>query len=127
MSALALLARTPAQGPHGHRRALHAQRRRAKANRVRPAGPEHRDPSAAFATCYLLAAPAREDSVRRWRESCLADSGVGKVDGMLNSIGISLLLGAPWIVAIILMWSRAPRPDRVPPSMAERARERLWA
>ena len=46
---------------------------------------------------------------------------------MLDSIGVLLLLGAPWIVAIIWTWSRAPRSDRVPPSLAGRARERLWA
>jgi hypothetical protein len=46
---------------------------------------------------------------------------------MLNTIGVSLLLGAPWIVAIIWTWSRAPRFDGVPPSMADRARDRLWA
>jgi len=46
---------------------------------------------------------------------------------MVNSIGVSLLLGAPWIVAIIWTWSRAPRSYEVPQSMADRARERLWA
>jgi len=46
---------------------------------------------------------------------------------MLASIGISLLIGAPWIVAIIWTWSRAPRPDEVPPSLATRTRDRLWA
>jgi hypothetical protein len=46
---------------------------------------------------------------------------------MVDSIGISLLLGAPWIVAIIWTWSRAPRSDAVPPSMADRSRHRLWA
>jgi hypothetical protein len=46
---------------------------------------------------------------------------------MLDSIGISLLFGAPWIVAIIWAWSRAPRSDNVPPSLAARTRDRLWA
>jgi len=44
---------------------------------------------------------------------------------MLNSIRISLLLGAPWIVAIIWTWSRAPRFDGVSASIADRARNRL--
>jgi hypothetical protein len=46
---------------------------------------------------------------------------------MLYSFGLSLLLGAPWLVAIIWTWSRAPRLDAVLPSMADRTRERLWA
>jgi hypothetical protein len=46
---------------------------------------------------------------------------------MLNAIGLSLLLGAPWIVAIIWVWSRAPRFDAVPQSMGHRALERLRA
>ena len=46
---------------------------------------------------------------------------------MLDTIGITLLLGAPWIVAIIWTWSRVPRSDAVPRSMADVARERLWA
>jgi hypothetical protein len=46
---------------------------------------------------------------------------------MLESIGISLIFGAPWLVAIAWTWSRAPRSDGVPPSLSERVRERLWA
>jgi hypothetical protein len=46
---------------------------------------------------------------------------------MLNSVAISLLLGAPWILASIWAWSRAPRSDAVPPSMGHRALERLSA
>jgi len=74
-----------------------------------------------------LAIPTREGFVRRWSEPRQVAVFVGKVDGMLNSIGISLLLGAPWIVAIIWTWSRAPRSDAAWPSMADRARNRLWA
>jgi hypothetical protein len=44
---------------------------------------------------------------------------------MLNTIGISLLLAAPWIIASIWVWSRAPRSDAVPQSMGHRALERL--
>jgi hypothetical protein len=46
---------------------------------------------------------------------------------VLQDIGISLLFGAPWIAAIVWTWWRAPRFDDVPPSMADRARTRLWA
>jgi hypothetical protein len=46
---------------------------------------------------------------------------------MFDPIGISLLLSSPWIVAIIWTWSRARRADGVPPSMADRVRDRLWA
>jgi hypothetical protein len=46
---------------------------------------------------------------------------------MLDTIGVSLLLASPWIVATIWTWSRAPRFETVPPSMADRARNRLWA
>jgi hypothetical protein len=46
---------------------------------------------------------------------------------MFDPIGISLVLASPWIVAIIWTWSRAPRYDGVPPSMADRVRDRLWA
>jgi len=74
-----------------------------------------------------LAIPTREGFVRRWSEPRQAAVFVGKVDEMLSSIGISLLLGAPWIVAIIWTWSRAPRSDAAWPSMAQRTRERLWA
>lgn len=41
-------------------------------------------------------------------------------------LSLALLLGAPWLVAIALVWSRAPRVDDVPPSMADLARRRLW-
>jgi hypothetical protein len=46
---------------------------------------------------------------------------------MLDTIGIALLLAAPWIVASIWAWSRAPRSDAVPQSMGHRALERLRA
>jgi hypothetical protein len=46
---------------------------------------------------------------------------------MFELIGISLLLASPWIVAAISMWARAPRFEGVPPSVADRARDRLWA
>ena len=41
---------------------------------------------------------------------------------MVDSIGVSLLLPEPCIVAILWTWSRAPRSEAVPPSMAD-ARE----
>ena len=43
----------------------------------------------------------------------------------MTSLWLSLLLGAPWIVAIAWAWSRAPRVDGVPPSLGELARRRL--
>jgi hypothetical protein len=46
---------------------------------------------------------------------------------MLNAIVLSLVLGAPWVAAIVWTWSRAPRLDSVPPSTGQLARERLWA
>ena len=44
----------------------------------------------------------------------------------MDAIGLSLLLAAPWIVAAVWTWWRAPRYDGVPPSMADRVRDRLW-
>jgi hypothetical protein len=41
------------------------------------------------------------------------------------ALWLSLLLGAPWLAAIAHTWSRAPRMDGPPPSMADRMRERL--
>jgi hypothetical protein len=43
----------------------------------------------------------------------------------MSSLWLSLVLGAPWIVAIAWAWTRAPRVDSVPPSMGEIARRRL--
>jgi hypothetical protein len=45
----------------------------------------------------------------------------------MNTLWLTLLFGAPWLAAILYTWSRAPRMDRPPPSMADRTRERLWA
>jgi len=45
---------------------------------------------------------------------------------VIESFGLALLFGAPWIVAIIWAWSRAPRTDDVPPSLGESVRARLW-
>jgi hypothetical protein len=44
----------------------------------------------------------------------------------VNTLWVTLLLAAPWLAALAYTWSRAPRLDGTPPSMAERARERLW-
>ncbi len=44
----------------------------------------------------------------------------------MSAVGFSLLFGSPWLVAIGWAWSRAPRSDAVPMSMAESARLRLW-
>jgi hypothetical protein len=63
------------------------------------------------------------EQVAEQHESATAS---GKVGAMVESIGIALLLAAPWIVAAIWVWSRAPCSDAVPPSMGERARQRLW-
>jgi len=43
----------------------------------------------------------------------------------MSSIWLSILFGAPWLAAIVGAWSRAPRADAVPPSLGERARQRL--
>jgi hypothetical protein len=43
----------------------------------------------------------------------------------MYGLWLSLLFGAPWLAAIVWTWSRAPRTDGVPPSMADRMRERL--
>jgi hypothetical protein len=45
----------------------------------------------------------------------------------MNALWLSLLFGAPWLVAIAYTLSRAPRMDGPAPSMADRTRERLWA
>jgi hypothetical protein len=39
---------------------------------------------------------------------------------------LPFLFSAPWIVAIVWFWRHTPRDDETPPSMAERARDRLW-
>src|SRR5689334_22089846 len=44
----------------------------------------------------------------------------------MNALWLSLLLASPWLAAIAYTWSRAPRMDVPPPSMADRTRERLW-
>ena len=44
----------------------------------------------------------------------------------MNALWLMLLLAAPWLAALAYTWSRAPRMDGPPPSMAERTRERLW-
>jgi hypothetical protein len=43
----------------------------------------------------------------------------------MHGLWLSLLFGAPWLAAIIWIWSRAPRTDVVPPSMGEQALQRL--
>jgi hypothetical protein len=42
------------------------------------------------------------------------------------ALWLSLLFGAPWLAAIAYTWSRAPRMLDLPPSTADRTRERLW-
>jgi hypothetical protein len=44
----------------------------------------------------------------------------------MNAIWLSILFGSPWLAAIAYTWSRAPRTDETPPSMADRVRDRLW-
>jgi hypothetical protein len=44
----------------------------------------------------------------------------------MNALWLTLLFASPWLAAIAYVWRRAPRMDGPPPSMAERARERLW-
>jgi hypothetical protein len=51
----------------------------------------------------------------------------GTLDRM-EALWLSLLFGAPWLVAIAWVSSQAPRMDAVPPSMAARMRQRLaWS
>jgi hypothetical protein len=45
----------------------------------------------------------------------------------MKSIEVMLVLASPWLAAIGMLWSRAPRTDEVPASMGERALERLRA
>jgi len=42
------------------------------------------------------------------------------------ALWLSLLFGSPLLAAIAHTWSRAPRMEGPPPSMADRARDRLW-
>ena len=44
----------------------------------------------------------------------------------MNALWLSLLFASPWLAAIAYAWSRAPRMDGPPPSMADRTRDRLW-
>ena len=46
---------------------------------------------------------------------------------LMNALLVTLLLAAPWLAAIAYTWSRAPRLDGPPPSMADRERARLWS
>ena len=39
---------------------------------------------------------------------------------------LPVVFGAPWIAAIVWLWSKRPRDGAVPPSLAEMARKRLW-
>jgi len=43
----------------------------------------------------------------------------------MNSIWLSVVIGAPWLAAIAWTWWHAPGLDVVPPSLGERARRRL--
>jgi hypothetical protein len=45
----------------------------------------------------------------------------------MSPIWLSLLFGAPWLVPTIWIWSRLPRTDDVPPSLANASRQRLWS
>jgi hypothetical protein len=38
---------------------------------------------------------------------------------------LALLAGSPWIAAIVWVWRRRPRDGAIPPSIGERARQRL--
>ena len=51
-------------------------------------------------------------------------ASAGTLDYM-EGLWISLVFGAPWLVAIAWVWSRGPRMDGLPPSMADRMREHL--
>ena len=44
----------------------------------------------------------------------------------MNALWLLLFFASPWLAAIAYTWSRAPRMDDPPPSMADRARDRLW-
>jgi hypothetical protein len=57
----------------------------------------------------------------------LRNSPPGWHNQPMNALWLSLLFGAPWLAAIAYTFSRVPRMDGPPPSMAHRTRERLWA
>jgi hypothetical protein len=38
---------------------------------------------------------------------------------------VPVVLGAPWLMAILLLWRQLPRDGFVPPSMGELARKRF--
>jgi hypothetical protein len=38
-----------------------------------------------------------------------------------------VLFGMPWIVGIAWFWRHLPRDGAIPPSMADRARQRLYS
>jgi len=43
----------------------------------------------------------------------------------MEALGISLLFGAPWLVAIAWAWAHASHTDAVPQSLGARALQRL--
>jgi hypothetical protein len=45
----------------------------------------------------------------------------------MESISLTLLFTAPWVVLIVLLPGRIRPVDHVPLSMAESARRRLWS
>ena len=45
--------------------------------------------------------------------------------GPMQALGLSLLFGAPWLAAIAVLWTRAPRDGTATPSLGQRALERL--
>jgi hypothetical protein len=45
----------------------------------------------------------------------------------MDSIALTLLFTAPWVVLIVVLPGRVRPVDHVPPSMAESARRRLWS
>ena len=44
---------------------------------------------------------------------------------MFDLIGIIFVVSTPWLVAIAWTWSQAPDLDAVPPSLADRLRNRF--
>jgi hypothetical protein len=45
----------------------------------------------------------------------------------MDAIALSIILGAPWLAFLAVVWPRVPALDHVPPSLADQARRRIWS
>jgi hypothetical protein len=46
--------------------------------------------------------------------------------GCMDAIVLSIILSAPWLACLAVVWARVPPLDHVPPSLADQARRRIW-